>query len=115
MITGGTGDYTKGKYEQSDYTMQEILALKEDASSCSNDSMPDPNRADILSVYVAQQEELRKMVREINVGYLAVNVGVQTVSELNVGTGDNGHNMKDGSMFGDTFLTLSTYDPVIYF
>lgn len=63
----------------------------------------------------AQQEELRKMVREINVGYLAVNVGVQTVSELNVGTGDNGHNMKDGSMFGDTLLTLSTYDPVIYF
>lgn len=46
----------------------------------------------------AQQEELRKMVKEINVG-----------------TGDNGHNMKDGSMFGDTLLTLSTYDPVIYF
>lgn len=54
MIRGGTGDYTKEKYEQPDYTMQEILVLKEDASSCNNDSMPDPNRADILSVCVAQ-------------------------------------------------------------
>ena len=51
---GGTGDYTKEKYEQPDYTMQEILVLKEDASSCNTDSMPDPNRADILSVCVAQ-------------------------------------------------------------
>lgn len=28
--SGGTGDYTKDKYEQPDYTIQEILALKED-------------------------------------------------------------------------------------
>ena len=25
---GGTGDYTKEKYEQPDYTIQEILAIK---------------------------------------------------------------------------------------
>lgn len=25
---GGTGDYTKEKYEQPDYTIQEILAMK---------------------------------------------------------------------------------------
>lgn len=81
----------------------------------------------------AQQEELRKMVREINVGYLAANVGVpkeivvsasenlressaadgsvqsviesnaedggvQTVSESDVGTGDDGQNVSEPQM-----------------
>lgn len=46
----------------------------------------------------AQQEELRKMVREINVGYLAANVGVQTVSESNMETGDDGQNVSEPQM-----------------